>query len=98
MAAFLRKVSANVEWFLVRCQKYRQRPAASASRKLADPLVNVIEIRPLLPVDLDVNEMFVHYLGYFIVFKGLVRHHVAPVARTVADAKKNWLSLYFRPF
>ena len=54
-------------------------------------LVELIEIRPLLTVDLDVDEVLVHQGGDCGILEALVGHDVAPVARGVADRQQDWL-------
>src|SRR5688572_33105888 len=66
-AAIFWKIGSNIEWLLFRCQKNRQRPTPSSSGKLAGALVNIIEVRTLLSVDLAVAKVLIHYLGNFVI-------------------------------
>ena len=78
----------------VRRQEHRQRPAARAPRQQrVRGLVDLVEVRPLLAVDLDVDERVVHHRGDGRILERLVRHHVAPVARRVADRQQDRLVL-----
>ena len=52
-------------------------------------LVDLVEIGPLLAIDLDVDEEAVHHLRDRRILEALVRHHMAPVARRVADGKED---------
>ena len=59
-------------------------------------LINLVEIRPLLAVDLDVHEGAVHQLSRRRVLERLVRHDVAPVASGISDRQQNGLVLLLR--
>jgi hypothetical protein len=56
----------------------------------------VVEIGALLPVDLDVDEELVHGRRDGLVLERLVLHHVAPVARRVADGEEDGFVLRLR--
>ncbi len=74
-------------------QEHRQGPPTSATGdQLMRDLVDLIDVRPLLAVDLDVDEMLVHELGDLLVLEALVLHHVAPVAGRVADRQQHGLA------
>jgi hypothetical protein len=47
--------------------------------------VDLVDVGPLLAVDLDAHEQLVHQRRGLGVLERLVLHHVAPVARAVAD-------------
>jgi hypothetical protein len=51
--------------------------------------VDMVDVRPLLAVDFDVDEQLVHETSGFAVLERLVRHHVAPVAGGVADGEQD---------
>ena len=55
-------------------------------------LVDLVEVGPLLAVDLDVDEELVHELRRRLVLERLVGHDVAPVARRVADRQQDRLA------
>ena len=59
--------------------------------------VEAIDIRTLLTVDLDRDEMVVHELGGFGVFEAFMGHDMAPVAGSIADRKDDRLVLGFGP-
>ncbi len=68
----------------------RHRPAAVPVVEGDDGLhVERVDVRALLAVDLDVDEPRVHQLGGGRVGERLVLHHVAPVARRVADREQD---------
>ena len=60
-------------------------------RAPARRLVDLVEVRPLLAVDLDVDEQLVHQRRGLGVREALLVHHVAPVAGGVADGEQNRL-------
>src|SRR5262249_653397 len=51
--------------------------------------VDLIEIRPLFPIDFDTDEVVVENSGDLRIFEALVLHHVTPVTGRVADAEKD---------
>ena len=62
-AAVFGKVGAAEERHLVGRQEHRQRPAAGALRQhLVRGLVDLVDVGPLLAIDLDVHEMAIHHL------------------------------------
>ena len=79
-----RKIGAPVERRSVRRQKHVERPAAVPGHRLHRGHVERVEIRALLPVDLDVDEEVVHRRRDLFVLERFVLHHVAPVAGGVA--------------
>jgi len=58
---------------------------------LTDFHIDVVDIRPLLAVDLDVHERVVHHSRDLGVLERLMGHNVAPVARRVPDRQKQGL-------
>ena len=71
-------------------QEHRERPAAGAAREqLVRDLVDLVEVRALLAVHLDVDEVFVHHPRGGLVLEGLVGHDVAPVAGGIADGEED---------
>ena len=86
-----RKVGAAVVGAAFRREEHRHRPAAAAGHHLHRLHINGVQVGAFLPVNLDVDEMFVHQGGDGVVFKGFPFHHMAPVARGVADAQQDGL-------
>ena len=75
-------------------QEHRQRPAAAALRQhLVRGLVDAVEVRTFLAVDLDVDERRVHHRGGGFVLERLVRHDMAPVTGRIADREQDRLVL-----
>ena len=56
-------------------------------------LIDLVEVRPLFAIHLDVDERLVHDRRNLGVLERLVRHHVAPVARRIADRQQDRLVL-----
>ena len=88
-AALLREVGAGEERAPVGRAHHRHRPAALAGHGLRGLHVDVVDVGPLLAVDLHVHEVAVHHRGDVVVLEALVGHHVAPVAGRVADRQQD---------
>ena len=89
---FLREIGTADVGLAVRGEKHRQRPAAGAPcqqrvRRLVDP----VEVGPFLAVDLDVDKERIHHRRDVRILERLVRHHVAPMARRIADRQQDRL-------
>ena len=93
VAPLLREIGAAEERRPLGREEHRQRPPAAAPREeRVRGLVDLVEIGPLLAIDLDVDEIGVHRRGDRRILERFVRHHVAPVARRVADRQQDRLS------
>ena len=68
-------------------------PPAAPGEQVLRALVDLVEVRALFAVDLDVDEEPIHELRGGRVLEGLVGHHVAPVARGVAYRQQDRLPL-----
>ena len=80
-------------------QEHRQGPPAAATgEQVLGALVDLVEVRTLFAVDLDVDEEPVHQLRGLGVLEGLVGHHVAPVASGVAHRQQDRPALAGGPF
>ncbi len=84
-----RVIRPAVEWFEVGREEDRHRPAALAGHRLDGRHVEVIEVGPLLAVDLDVDVPLVHQRRDVRVLEALPLHDVAPVAGRVADREED---------
>ncbi len=84
-----REVRAAVERLAVGREERGQRPAAVPGQRDDRVHVDRVEVRALLAVDLDVDEVLVLEPRGLLVLEGLVLHHVAPVARRVADGEED---------
>jgi hypothetical protein len=52
----------------------------------------MIYVRPLLSIDFDIHEEFVHHCSCFSVLETFMRHDVAPMAGRISNGEKNGLS------
>ena len=91
------KVRPAVEGLEVGGEEDRHRPAAVPGHRLHGRHVDLVEVGPLLAVDLDVDEVLVHQGGDGRVLEALALHDVAPVAGRVADREEDRLVLGLRP-
>ncbi len=86
------EISAAEERVLAGRQEHGQRPAPGAVRQnLLCDLIDFVQVRPFLTIDLDVDEQFVHDGSSAGILKRLMCHHVTPVACRVADGQQNGL-------
>jgi hypothetical protein len=51
--------------------------------------VNLVEVGPLLPVNLDADEVFVHQCRNRLILERLAFHDMAPVACGIADTEED---------
>ena len=97
-ARFFREIRAAEKRRAFRREEHRERPAPRALREhLVRGLVDLVEVRALLAVDLDVHEEAVHHRSHGGVLEALVRHDMAPVACRIADREQDRLVLAPRP-
>src|SRR5699024_4360233 len=74
-----------------RCEPDAHRPAPRAGRGLNECHVDAVDVRPLLAIDLDRDEMPVEDPGQLAALEALMLHDVAPVTRRIADREKDGL-------
>ena len=91
VAALLREIGAAPERLALRREEHGQRPAAVLAHQVQRRHVDLVDVGPLLAIDLDVDEQLVHHRRGGVVLEALVRHHVAPVAGGVADREQDRL-------
>jgi len=98
VARLIRKIGAAEERLvIIGVQEHGQRPTARMpSDQLLRDLIDLVQVRPLFAIDLDVHEPAVHQCGGRGVLEGLVRHDVAPVAGRIAHRQENRLVFPFR--
>jgi hypothetical protein len=85
-----RVVSARVERHELRRQEHRHRPSTIAAiEPHGGRHIDLVEIRPLFPIDLDRHEVLVQELGDLLVLEALALHHVAPMTGRVADRQED---------
>ena len=80
-------------WHPLRGQEHGVRPAARAREQAAPLHVDLIDVRALLPVDLDAHEVLVHERRDLRIREDLTLHDMAPVAGAVAHGEKDRLRL-----
>ena len=97
VAVLGREVGAAEERPAVGGQEHRHRPAAAVAEGLQRGHVDLVDVGPLLAVDLDAHEMLVEEPGDLRVHEALALHDVAPVARAVADRQEDRLVLGLGP-
>ena len=88
-ARLRREIRAAPERRAVRGDEHGQRPAALLAQRMQRRHVEVVDVRPLLAVHLDVDEPLVHQRRGVRILERLVRHHMAPVAGGVADRQQD---------
>ncbi len=88
-----RIVGAAVERLPVRREEDGHRPAAVPRQRDDRVHVDGVEVGPLLAIHLDADEVLVHQRRRGGILERLVLHHVAPVARAVADREQDRLVL-----
>jgi hypothetical protein len=64
--------------------------------KLNGGHIGLVDVGPFFPVDLDAHKATVQQARNFEILERFVGHHMAPVARTVADAEKDRLRFVSR--
>src|SRR3954466_874694 len=89
-ARLLGKVGPTPERLGLGRQKHGQGPATPFAHGLERTHVNMVDVRPLLPVNLDVDEERVHHRCDLWILKALVGHDMAPVTGRVADREEDW--------
>jgi len=91
--ADLGKIGAAPEGRAIRCQEHGKGPAPMRAQSMDGIHVDLVDIRPLFTVDLDIDEMLVHQLSRERILKALVRHDMAPVAGGIANREEDGLVL-----
>ncbi len=92
-----REVGAAEEGPAVGGAEDRHRPPARSAHGHHRRHVDGVDVGPLLAVDLDRDEPAGEVVGHRRVLEALVGHHVAPVARGVADRDEDRLVLVAGP-
>ena len=88
-----RPIGAAEERLLLRREEDRHRPATLAGHRLHGLHINMVEVGPLLAIDLDRDKIAIQQIGQALVLKTFMGHHVAPVAGRVSDGKEDRLLL-----
>ena len=82
-------VSGSEEGFFIRSHHNGQWPSPSAADSYGRGHVDLVYVRPLLPIDLDADEGLIQEAGHIGILKGLVGHDMTPVAGGVAHREKD---------
>src|SRR5262249_54655335 len=87
IAVLWREVGASVEGSAVRREDPRHRPPPAASQRLHRVHVERVNVRPLLPIHLDADEMLAHQPRDVLILEALGELSVAPMTSTVSYAQ-----------
>ena len=93
IAAILGKIGSGKEWLLIRSHKDRQGPSTGAGHGLTHGHIHSVDVRALLPVHFDADELPVKETRNLLILKGFMSHHMAPVAGRVPDTEEYRLIL-----
>ena len=88
-----REVGAAPDRLAVGGEEHGERPAALFAEGVKSVHVDLVDVGPLLAVDLDVDEQPVHHGRRRVVLEALVGHDMAPVAGGIADREQDRLVL-----
>jgi len=91
---FRRKICTREERPSIRETEDIERPATLLLQHLNDIHVEIINVRALFTVHLDVDKVLIHDFGDVLVVKALASHDVAPVAGRVADGNEDRFVLF----
>src|SRR6476646_3546779 len=72
------KVGPAPERFAIGREEHRQWPAALLAQRVQRRHIDLVDIGPLLPIDLDTHEEVVHDGGYRGIFEALMVHDMTP--------------------
>ena len=73
-----------------------ERPTAAAGDHRNSIHIELVHIGTLLAIYLYTDKIFVHYSRNFLIFKGFLFHHMAPVTGGIADTHNQRLVFLFR--
>ncbi len=91
------EIGPGIERLSLRRQEDGHRPPALTRHRDGRLHVERVDIRTLLPIDLDIDEVVVHQGSGCRALERLVRHHVAPVTGAVAHREQDRPILPPRP-
>ena len=85
-----REVGTGKDRLLFGSEKHRHGPAPLPLIQRQGRLhIDLVQIRPFLPIHFNADKLLVHDLGDPVVLEGLAFHHMTPVASGVADGEEN---------
>ena len=85
------EIGPSVKRFERGGEPHAHRPAPGPGGGLNKCHVDAVHIWPLLAINLDRHVVPIEQAGHVGVFETLMLHHVAPVARRIADRQENQL-------
>ncbi len=86
---FLRKIGAGKEGLAPGREEHGERPAALRAHGLGRGLVELVDIGAFFAIDLHIDEQRIHQRRGFGIREAFVVHHMAPVARGIADREQD---------
>ena len=86
---FMRVIRAAEKWpQRIWFKKHAHGPAAVTGHHHCGSHVQLINVRPLFAIELDTHKIRVHLPCGRFVLEALTLHHMAPIARAIADTQK----------
>src|SRR5690606_12538706 len=84
-----REVGSTPERLTIGRYEHRERPTTLVSHSLQRCHIDLINIRPLFPIYLDIYEESVHDRSHVIILETFVGHDMAPVASGIPYRQQN---------
>lgn len=98
MSCFIREICTTPEWITLRREEHGQWPATLLTKHMESLHIDLVNVRALFAVYLDVDEMLIHESGCCFILKTFMGHNVAPMTGGVANRQQNWLVCFLRFF
>src|SRR5262249_3963319 len=95
VARRVQEISPAPDRLAIRGQKHCQRPTAMLAEMMERGHVDLINIGPLLAIDFDIDEQFVHHARRRLVLEALMRHHMTPMTGGITNREQNWFVAAF---
>ncbi len=94
----LGEVGAAPDWPSVGGEEHGERPTTALAGRMQSRHIDLVDVRTLFAVDLDVHEKLVHDRRGCGILETFMSHYMAPMAGCIADGEKDGLvgSLGFR--
>src|SRR5262249_9209451 len=88
-----REVRSPVKGLGLRRQEHIQRPAATPGHGLDGIHINMVQVGPFFPVDLDIDKMLIHEPGGRGILETFSFHHMTPMTSRISYAHQYGLVL-----
>ena len=88
-ARLLWEVGPAPERLGIRRQKHGERPSTLLAGRVKGRHIELVDVGPLLAIDLDIHVEPVHESRDVRVLEGLMGHDVAPMTGSIADRQKD---------